>query len=64
MSWKEGTKRLTIHFYPGTKRPDLGMKRPDYETTCTHVNIIKLFDVCYQRYLLFLSITPLVIVKR
>jgi hypothetical protein len=35
MSWKEGTKRLTIHFYPGTKRPDLGTKRPGYETFYT-----------------------------
>ena len=28
MSSKEGTKRLTMHFYPGTKRSDLGTKRP------------------------------------
>ena len=36
MSWKEGTKRLNIHVYPGPKRPDLGTKRhgtkrPGYE---------------------------------
>ena len=35
MSEKEGTKRLTIHFYPGTKRTDLGTKRLGYETFCT-----------------------------
>jgi peroxiredoxin family protein len=34
-----GTKRLTIHFYPGTKRSDLDTKRPGtkwpgYETSC------------------------------
>ena len=35
MSSKEGTKRLAIHFHPGTKRSDLGTKRPGYETFCT-----------------------------
>jgi hypothetical protein len=47
MSEKEGTKRLTIHFYPGTKRTDLGTKRLGYETFCT------LPDYCASDFLQF-----------
>ena len=51
MSWREGTKRLTIHFCSGTKRHDVdtkrpGTKRPGYETSCTQIEKLCFFQLC------------------